>query len=306
MTSASMFTPVGFQLSTLTGGQASQPDSPDLVGDPILSSSLSSLTRFGSQDTNFGSYPMHVLTPIVRLSKILNLKKEKVCALKDMNTEAERHESVGETVAAEFQRRYARTILDLEELNTELNSLLVKVRQQCQEIAPDSEHGLSPLAGPDSIRQLCYQEARDMVETQIDSRLGHANVTSAPILSLVTGLTSLMLQIKCLAESERNAYELQALHDTLDDLRESLDKTNMTSLRNHVQVHVQHIQSGLCHFNNLSAFNGPDGVGGGPAGVGGVGSVGAGCPSVGVASVGAAAFVNSASSTSSKNDSDNQ
>ena len=80
----------------------------------------------------------------------------------------------------------------------------------------------------------------------------------------------------------------------------------MTSLRNHVQVHVQHIQSGLCHFNNLSAFNGPDGVGGGPAGVGGVGSVGAGCPSVGVASVGAAAFVNSASSTSSKNDSDNQ
>jgi len=67
MTSASMFTPVGFQLSTLTGGQASQPDSPDLVGDPILSSSLSSLTRFGSQDTNFGSYPMHVLTPIVSL-----------------------------------------------------------------------------------------------------------------------------------------------------------------------------------------------------------------------------------------------
>lgn len=51
-----------------------------------------------------------------------------------MNTEVERRESIGETVAPDFQRRYARTILDLEELNTELNSLLIKVRQQCQEV----------------------------------------------------------------------------------------------------------------------------------------------------------------------------
>lgn len=51
-----------------------------------------------------------------------------------MNTEVERRESIGEVVAPDFQRRYARTILDLEELNTELNSLLVKVRQQCQEV----------------------------------------------------------------------------------------------------------------------------------------------------------------------------
>lgn len=133
------------------------------------------------------------------------------------------------------------------------------------QITPDSqEHGLVPLVGPESIRHLCYQEARELVETQIDSRSGnHPNITSSPILSLVTGLTSLMLQIKvchnplsiagvllysveqCLAESERNAYELQALHDTLEDLRSSLDKSNLTALRNHVLVHVQHIQSGL-------------------------------------------------------------
>nr|CAG4634685.1 EOG090X03EV [Alona affinis] len=239
---------------------SSQGDSSSLVGDPILGGP--SHSRFAPQDSAFGTIPMHVLTPIVRLSKILKLKKEKISTLKDMNTEVERRESIGETVAPDFQRRYARTILDLEELNTELNSLLVKVRQQCQEIAPDSEHGLSPLAGPDSIRQLCYQEARELVETQIDSRSGtHPNITSTPILSLVTGLTSLMLQIKCLAESERNAYELQALHDSLDDLRSSLDKSNLTSLRNHVLVHVQHIQSGLCQssqFNNLSSFNGPE------------------------------------------------
>ena len=70
----------------------------------------------------------------VRLSKVLNLKKEKISGLREMNTEAERKESVGENVAGDFQRRYARTILDLEELNTELNSLLTKVRQQCSEV----------------------------------------------------------------------------------------------------------------------------------------------------------------------------
>ncbi|XP_059352848.1 protein lin-9 homolog isoform X2 [Daphnia carinata] len=231
-------------------GQNANSDTSNLVSDPVLGSSNS---RLASQESAFGSLPIHVLTPIVRLSKILNLKKEKIRRLRDMNTEVERRESVGETVAPDFQRRYARTILDLEELNTELNSLLVK-------IAPDSEHGLSPLAGPDSIRQLCYQEARDLVETQLDSRSGsHPNVTSTPIIALVTGLTSLMLQIKCLAESERNAYELQALHDSLDELRKSLDKSNLTSLRNHVLVHVQHIQSGLCNFDNhMTPFNGTD------------------------------------------------
>nr|CAG4643093.1 EOG090X03EV [Ilyocryptus agilis] len=258
--SSSSLLAAAHSLSSMAGiPRTSQAESDNLVGDPILGSSSARLTP---SESAFSSFPMEVLTPIVRLSKILNLKKEKVSALRDMNTEVERRESVGETVAPDFQRRYARTILDLEELNTELNSLLVKVRQQCHEIAPDTGHGLSPLAGPDSIRQLCYQEARELVETQIDSRSGtHPNITSAPILSLVTGLTSLMLQIKCLAESERNAYELQALHDSLDDLRNSLDKSNLNSLRNHVLVHVQHIQSGLCHFNNLTSFSGPEASG---------------------------------------------
>nr|CAG4646912.1 EOG090X03EV [Megafenestra aurita] len=243
-------------ITSVSGGHASQSELTSLVSDPVLGSSH---TRLMPQETSFGSLPMHVITPIVRLSKVLNLKKDKIRRLREMNTEVERRESIGETVAPDFQRRYARAILDLEELNTELNSLLVKVRLHCQEISPDSEHGLSPLAGPDSIRQLCYQEARDLVETQLDSRTGtHHNVTSTPIIALVTGLTSLMLQIKCLAESERNAYELQALHDSLDELRNSLDKSNLTSLRNHVLVHVQHIQSGLCNFDHMTPFNGTD------------------------------------------------
>lgn len=68
----------------------------------------------------------------------------------------------------------------------------------------------------------------------------------------------LHLYLQCLAESERNAYELQALHDSLDELRKSLDQSNLTSLRNHVLVHVQHIQSGLCNFDHMTPFNGTE------------------------------------------------
>nr|CAG4646130.1 EOG090X03EV [Macrothrix elegans] len=229
----------------------------NLVSDPVLGSSN---TRFLSNDSSVSSLPVSFLTSLVRLSKVLNLKRDKIIVLREMNTEVERRESVGEPVAQDFQRRYARTVLDLEELNSELNNLLVKVRQQCHEVAPESEQGLSPLAGPDSIRQLCYQEARELVETQIDSRnASHTNVSSNSIVSLVTGLTSLMLQIKCLAESERNAYELQALHDSLEELRTNLHKSNLTSLRNHVLVHIQHIQSGLCNFDSLGTLNTKEG-----------------------------------------------
>lgn len=80
------------------------------------------------------------------------MKKEKIRRLRDMNTEVERRESVGETVARDFQRRYARTILDLEELNTELNSLLVKVRQQCHEVFFDLLH----CCRSDDVFKMCY------------------------------------------------------------------------------------------------------------------------------------------------------
>ena len=116
LSSAGLATPTISLVSSTSASHtsSSQTDSTNLVGDPILGGSPRPV--FTSQDTALGTFPMHVLTPIVsliflklifqftvkrllkwnlprqtfsqvRLSKVLNFKKEKISALKDMNTE---------------------------------------------------------------------------------------------------------------------------------------------------------------------------------------------------------------------------
>lgn len=69
-TPSAIFTPT-FPLTSATASESamksSLPDSSNLVGDPVLGSSHS---RFPAQDLErpFGSYPMHLLTPIVSSS----------------------------------------------------------------------------------------------------------------------------------------------------------------------------------------------------------------------------------------------
>ena len=70
---SAVFTPT-FPLTSAANAESamksSLPDSSNLVGDPVLGSSHS---RFPAQDLDrpFGSYPMHLLTPIVSSSLVV-------------------------------------------------------------------------------------------------------------------------------------------------------------------------------------------------------------------------------------------
>ena len=55
----------------------------------------------------------------------------------------------------------------------------------------------------------------------------------------------------------RNAYELQALHESLKEIKQNLRKENTGKFQNFVEVHMQHIQSGLTQMGNLHAFMKP-------------------------------------------------
>ena len=52
----------------------------------------------------------------------------------------------------------------------------------------------------------------------------------------------------------RNAYEVQALKDSLMEIKESLHPKNLTKFENDVEVHMQHIQTGLSQMGNLRVF----------------------------------------------------
>lgn len=53
-------------------------------------------------------YPIKLLEYMVKVNKILTAKKQKISALKDMNSEAEKSRSFGEPLTSEFEKKYAR------------------------------------------------------------------------------------------------------------------------------------------------------------------------------------------------------
>ncbi|XP_047491886.1 protein lin-9 homolog isoform X1 [Penaeus chinensis] len=234
-------------------------DSPalSLTNDPILAQSPLKSSKISMDDT-LGGFPVRCLVQIVQLSKILRAKREKIGALRDMNAQAEKQRSYSQELNVDFQRRYAALVLDIEKLNRDLNQHLVVVQQFCQEIAP--EQGLpGPTLLPGQIRERCYEEAATIVDVTNHSS-GSPQVSSPAILDLITKLTSLMLQMKNLTETEVSAYELTSLQQTLNEIRSSLDESNRVAFQNNIEVHLTHIMSAVSQMGTLQAFNSHNGT----------------------------------------------
>ncbi|CAG0895134.1 unnamed protein product, partial [Darwinula stevensoni] len=228
--------------TSLTPG-ASVDGSPQLANDPILgNSSIPLKARLLEGSLGF---PVCFLVHIVRLQKILALKKEKVGVLKTMNTEAEKCRSYGYQVSRDFKRRYATVVLDLEKLNKDLNRFLLEVQEFCQEWAPEHFHS----APSSHFKELCNDQARLLV-TSYNNR-GESSATShvkkQEALDLIIGLTSLLIQVKSLAENDMNSYELGSLTDTMEDLQKELHEENSKKFQDEVEVHLRHFQAGLAH-----------------------------------------------------------
>ncbi|KAG8123339.1 hypothetical protein E2320_018774 [Naja naja] len=194
------------------------PDYEVLDSDPLLGSSWKNKIS-GSDSETLGGFPVEFLIQVTRLSKILMIKKEHIKQLREMNTEAEKLKSYSMPIGIEFQRRYATIVLDLEQLNKDLNKVLHKVQQYCYELAP--EQGLQPSDHPTDLRRRCEEEAQEI----------------------------------CLAEGgDLNSFEFKSLTDSLNDIKNSIDSTNISCFQNNVEIHVAHIQSGLSQMGNLHAF----------------------------------------------------
>ena len=52
----------------------------------------------------------------------------------------------------------------------------------------------------------------------------------------------------------RNAYEVQALKDSLAEIKQNMSEKNLSKFENEVEVHMQHIQTGLSQMGNLRVF----------------------------------------------------
>uniref|UniRef100_A0AAY4BB11 DIRP domain-containing protein n=1 Tax=Denticeps clupeoides TaxID=299321 RepID=A0AAY4BB11_9TELE len=228
--------------------------SPIFDSDPLFSQSPWRSKLSGADGETLGGFPVKFLVQVTRLSKILMIKKEHIKHLKEMNTEAEKMKSYSLPISLDFQKRYATTVLDLEQLNKDLNKVLHEVQQFCYQLAPDQ--GMHPADQPSELRRRSEDEAQEIAKLCNTLPDGQMRVQNHSLTQLVTRLTALLLQIKCLAEGgDLNSFEFKSLTDSLNDIKNSLDPSNLSCFQNNVEIHVAHIQSGLSQLGNLHAFS---------------------------------------------------
>merc|ERR1711992_340113 len=177
-------------------------------------------------------------------------KRELIGCLRTLNGQVEKKKSYGDQINEDFQRRYASNVLELSQVNRDLNEHLKNIQEFTQEFAPEVGPTISL---PNIIREGCQEDAYDMVNKNNTTEEKEC-VDSPKVLSLVSSLTSLMCILHRLADGERNAYEVQALKDSLLEIKQNLNPKNLSKFENDVEVHMQHIQTGLSQMGNLRVF----------------------------------------------------
>lgn len=220
--------------------------SPRLNHDPLISNV--SIPKKSQMGGTMNGYPVKLLESMVRVDKILADKRIKIQKLKEMNAEVETRRSLGETLPADFERKYAGIVVELERMNLALQELLNEIQEMCVAIAP--EPSVAAMLAPSHLREKCRQEAAEMVtkNEMLDDK------EPSKMSQLVTDLTALILQVKCLSDSDKNAYELQVLQGTMEQVKSKLSPQNQQVFQNCVEVQMQQIQLGLGQLGALTPF----------------------------------------------------
>lgn len=271
----------------------------------------------GNKTGILGGFPIHLLLMITRLNKILNVKRECLKKINDMNKEAEGIRASNQSFDKEFQINYALVVLDLEKLNKDLNDYLIGVQRYCEEYSNDfkfKSQSNSMLIKPEPsesesksntdylfsethlehMKLVYLNEARQFVDKynrendlandssnsnnisdQIEHNMNNINlndynpkIKSKHLVELITKLTGVLLQLRDYisstndnSENDKNGKSFipfctRSLNDSIDEIKYGLlSRNNINLFEDKVQIHLNHIQSTLCHYSKLHAFN---------------------------------------------------
>lgn len=205
-------------------------------------------THSTNQDVDgmLGDYPSELLEEVVQFKKLLKFKKNEVYQIRDMNSEAEQRQLYGEPYDKSFQKKYAGHILRLEKINKDINVVLASLSVNLKKLSVTSENMSSQLyaLSPSDLQQETYIAAQEIVDT-VNKRNGNKIVDDQPVVSLITDLTALVLQIKTLSHSSRSAYEVEVLNRTMSDIYKKLSPSNQSVFENCIGVHMEQIKAAL-------------------------------------------------------------
>ena len=225
----------------------------NLLNDPMLGVSsplklhedpLHHYISVNNQHTNdhnngglLGGFPIRLLVSITRLNKKLNVKKEYIKKLNDLNTEAEYIKVNKNYYSKEFQLKYASLIIDIEKLNKDLSDYLVGVQRYCEEYAPDFKTFFTNLGcnnNSDNIYKKTLIEAREMVDRlNVPTNASTNIVKTTSVVDLIKKFTSIMLQIRDYANATPIANSINL--ETSTDSNENFETGNTNSTINNEQ-----------------------------------------------------------------------
>ncbi|KAK6057960.1 hypothetical protein COOONC_04474 [Cooperia oncophora] len=162
-----------------------------------------------------GNFPVRMLVILVKVAKLLEIKRKLVKTLTELNNEAEKESILTDVYTPVFQERYARTVVDLETVNRQINIYLNGIQEYNTQLLPHlSEVSIS--ARPEALRRMCASHANQIVK-HCNQGL---NVTNPQALRLITALTSLLLQIRSLGQQKMTPVDLTALNDSINEIHQ--------------------------------------------------------------------------------------
>ncbi|RCN47737.1 dirp, partial [Ancylostoma caninum] len=185
-----------------------------------------------------GNFPVRMLVILVKVAKLLDIKRKLVKTLTELNNEAERESILTDKYTSIFQERYARTVVDLETVNRQVNIYLNGIQEYNSQLLPQlSEVSIS--ARPEALRRMCASHANQIFK-HCNRDL---NVSNPQAVRLITALTSLLLQIRSLGQQKMTPMDLTALSESINEIRQMISPKNYNCFQDHVEVHMRQVHN---------------------------------------------------------------
>ncbi|ESO10074.1 hypothetical protein HELRODRAFT_167921 [Helobdella robusta] len=227
-------------------------NSPGLENDPLLGSTPSKGPSLEIEGNTLGGFPVKFLINVTKVTKLLGIKKKMLQDMKTLNTDAERLKCQGKDFDVPFQQKYAKLLLDFDLVNKKIKDYFSGIIQTWKEVDPDQAVAL--FNQTIEIKKKCQLEAESIVQNTNISQNGEQRIKDGKNLKLICNLLSLLLQIRTFADSEMHSFEFKSLQESLDAIKSQINPSNLSVFQNSIEIHMNHIQSGLTQAGNLHAF----------------------------------------------------
>ncbi|VDN05926.1 unnamed protein product [Thelazia callipaeda] len=188
------------------------------------------------RDEKVGNFPVRMLVLLVKLSKLIEVKRNLIRSLVELNSEAEKMNMITDIYPVAFQKRYAQVVVDIELANRQLQIYLNAIGEYCNQLLPQLSE-MSLTSRPEALKKVSQNHS-----VQIVKHCNNAlNVQNKRALDL----------IRALGQQNCTALDLHSLSDSLNEIRKQIDPTNVAAFQDFVEVHMKQIHNMMLNVGNI-------------------------------------------------------